>query len=95
MSISLVETYLCISKICEKIYKLEEDLEKCEKDKKEEIEKKIKKLEEEIGKFKQLFITGQLINDIPDYQDNREGCKYCSGCKYCQKVLKFEISDEI
>lgn len=92
MSISLLETYIKICDIRNKIYEYEDELEKNED---KEIEKKILELEEEIGKFREIIDSGQCVNDIPEYEDNRTGCKYCSGCKYCQESISFDIIDEI
>jgi hypothetical protein len=94
MSISLVETYAKMGKLFRKINEFEEILEKSS-DKKEEIEKKIKECEQEINELEKLIDEGKCINDIPEYEDKREGCKYCSGCKYCQNSIEFLLDDEI
>lgn len=95
MSISLFETYLQICKLFSKINEYEDQLETCEDEKVEEIQKKIEELEEEMKKFRELIDSGQCVNDIPEYEDNREGCKYCSGCKYCQERIEFDMADEV
>jgi hypothetical protein len=94
MSISLLETYIQICKLFSKINEFEEILEK-NSDKKEEIEKKIKQCEDQINELQKLIDEGKCINDIPEYEDNREGCKHCSGCKYCQRLTEFDLADEI
>lgn len=90
MSISLLETYVKICKLLAKINEYEEILEK----NKEEIEKKIKECEDEILELQKLIDEGKCFNDIPEYEDNREGCKHCSGCQYCQNSTSFDLADE-
>lgn len=87
MSISLLETYVEICKLFSKIDECKEKLEK--------TEKQIKEYEEKIKELQKLIDEGKCFNDIPEYEDNREGCKTCSGCRYCQSSAQFDLADEI